>query len=153
VTSSEVPVAYKKKPHEEHIGHAHNSVLDLGPVTKGKTKRHDIPVIPTAAEHWGRQARSWYNSLALSGQSAYFEASDWATAVCAAEVYDVFFRTYNAGVLSHFTKLSERLCSTIIDRKRIRIELTDPPRDRDEEAADDTIREWHRRLHIVPDPD
>jgi hypothetical protein len=79
--------------------------------------------------------------------------------VCAAEAYDIFFRTYNASVLAHFVKLSERLGVTIVDRKRARVELADPePTDKDEEAADAAVIDWHKRLghhglHTVPDPD
>ena len=96
---------------------------------------------------WLPQARSWYNSLRLSGQSDFYEASDWATAICAADAYDKFLRTYNASILALFVRLSERLCATAVDRTRAGIELGEPePRDSDEDAADAAIIDWQARL-------
>lgn len=118
-------------------------------VAKGTSRRQGI-VIPEANPQWLPVARSWYNSLKLSGQSDFYEASDWATAVCAAQAYDIFLRTYNAAIFSSFVRLSERLGSTISDRKRSRIELDDPQAaDIDEEAADEAVIKWHGRLGLV----
>jgi hypothetical protein len=106
--------------------------------------------IPEADTSWKPKARSWYNSLKLSGQSEFFEPSDWATAVAAADAYDVFLRTHNASILAQFTRLSERLGATIADRKRTRIELEEPaPEDEDETAADEAVKGWQGRLHSV----
>jgi hypothetical protein len=96
------------------------------------------------------EAQSWFRSLARSGQSDFYEASDWATAVAAAQAYDIFLRTYNASVFGSFVRLSERLGVTVIDRKRSRIELDDPePQDEDEDAADEAVQGWQARLRIV----
>jgi len=105
---------------------------------------------PQADPKWKPKARSWFNSLKLSGQSVFFEPSDWATAVAAADAYDVFLRTSNASILAQFTRLSERLGATVADRKRARIELEEPePDDIDEDEADDAVQGWHGRLSIV----
>lgn len=120
-------------------------------VAKGQSRRQGIP-IPEANPNWLPQARSWYNSLKLSGQSDFYEASDWATAIAAAQAYDVFLRTYNASILAVFERLSVRLGATITDRKRNRIELGDPePADADEDAADAAVIEWQGRLGVVRD--
>jgi hypothetical protein len=106
--------------------------------------------IPTANPKWLPQSRSWYNSLALSGQAEFYEASDWATAICAAQAYDIFLRTQNAAILASFVRLSERLGCTVTDRKRSRIELADPdPQDADEDAADEAVQGWQARLRVV----
>jgi hypothetical protein len=111
--------------------------------------REDIP-IPAADPKWKPKARSWFNSLELSGQSDFFEASDWATAVAAADAYDVFLKTFNASIFAQFVRLSERLGCTVADRKRARIELGDPePEDEDEAAADEAVLGWRGKLHIV----
>ena len=116
-------------------------------VSKAASKRHGI-AIPEADPAWRPAARSWYNSLKLSGQSELFEASDWATAVAAAQAYDAFLHTKQASILAQFVRLSERLGATVIDRKRSRIELVDTQaKDHDEEAADGAVLEWHRRLN------
>ena len=103
--------------------------------------------IPTASEQWKPQARSWYNSLKLSGQSDFYEASDWATAVCAAQAYDTFLRTNSPGILAQFVRLSESLGATHSNRKRSGIELDEPEHtDADEEAADRAVNNWQLRL-------
>jgi hypothetical protein len=103
--------------------------------------------IPTASPEWKPQARSWFNSLRLSGQSKYYEASDWATAVAAAQAYDIFLRTHSPGILSQFVRLSERLGATITDRRRSGIEMDEPEHtDADEEAADKAVTDWQLRL-------
>jgi hypothetical protein len=120
-------------------------------VSKAASMRDGIP-IPDADPKWKPAARSWFNSLKLSGQSQMFEASDWATAVAAANAYDVFMRTWNASIFAQFVRLSERLGATLVDRKRSRIELEDPPpADADEEAADAALLHWHGRLAVVRD--
>lgn len=40
---------------------------------------------PRADSKWHPVAKRWYSSLAKSGQSAFYEASDWATAYLLAE--------------------------------------------------------------------
>lgn len=117
-------------------------------VNRGQSR--NVTTIPTANERWCPQARSWYNSLALSGQSDFYQASDWATAICAAEAYDMFFKTHNASILGSFVRLSERLGATVTDRKRSRIDLVEAEvSDADEEAADAAVIDWHHRLGVV----
>jgi|SRR5215469_6637266 len=120
-------------------------------ISKGTTKRHGIP-IPQPNPDWHPTAQSWFRSLALSGQSEFYEASDWATAVLAADVYDLFLRTARANYLPTFERLSQRLGVTVVDRKKSRIELdNDDVTDADEEAANDAVISWHGRLGIVRD--
>lgn len=103
--------------------------------------------IPTASDQWKPQARSWYNSLRLSHQSDYYEASDWATAVAAAQAYDIFLRTHSPGIFAQFVRLSERLGATITDRRKSGIEAEEPEHtDADEDAADKTVKDWQLRL-------
>lgn len=45
-----------------------------------------MPCKPPAAQaYWHPLAKAWYRSLAKSGQSAYYELSDWSTATILAE--------------------------------------------------------------------
>jgi hypothetical protein len=150
---------FPKKPRGTHLGHSaskpreralaswRDSAAAQHPTMRGKTRRADIP-IPDADERWLPLARSWFNSLRLSGQSEFYEASDWATAVIAADTFDKFLRTYNASILAAFVRLSERLGVTAVDRKKARIELDEPGEvtDRDEIAADNVVHGWQQRL-------
>jgi len=130
-------------------GHPHyarnDPRFDKGSKTTATSR--EVPVIPTANPNWVPIARSWFNSLALSGQSSLYEASDWATAVTAAAMLDIGLKTHNGAILASFVRLSERLAVTYIDRIRSRIELVDPEReDADEDAADNVVRGWQSRL-------
>ena len=116
---------------------------------KGTSRRQGIP-IPTSDPNWLPEARSWFNSLSLSGQAEFYEASDWATAVAAARALDISIRTHNASWFTNFNRLSERLGVTIVDRQRSRIELAEPePQDADEDAADSAVQGWQARLRVV----
>lgn len=133
-----------------YLGHR-NDALETGQLpgfTRGQSRSKGIP-IPDADPNWRPEAQSWFRSLKLSGQSANYQASDWSTAVAAAQAYDIFLRTYNASILSQFVRLSERLGVTIVDRARARIQLDEPGdrQDIDENAADATIINWQARLN------
>jgi hypothetical protein len=122
-------------------------------VSQGRARRKGIP-IPQPNENWDPAVQSWFRALALSGQSEFYEASDWATAVAAAQAYNIFLKTYNASVFGSFVRLSERLGVTVVDRKRSRIELADDDvTDADEDAADSTVIEWQGRLGVVRQAD
>jgi hypothetical protein len=139
------------KPEEARLGHstASNDDPRYIAVTRAQSRREDIP-IPKANPKWLPQARSWFNSLALSGQSDLYEASDWATGVAAATAFDYFLRSGNASVFAQFVRLSERLAVTVTDRKRSRIELVDSDdADADEDAANDAVAGWQGQLRAV----
>lgn len=149
-------MAFPKKRPEDRLGNPHYAKSDPrydggAAIANVRSTRAGIP-IPQPDPKWKPQARSWYNSLHLSAQSELFEASDWATAVAAAEAYNIWLRTYNASTLAQFVRLTERLGCTISDRRRSRIEVSEPdPSDEDEDAADDAVNSWQGRLHSVKD--
>jgi hypothetical protein len=150
-------MAYKKKPPGERIGHARYAKSDPryqdqgGPVTRGITRRDGI-AIPEADPSWLPIARSWFNSLKLSGQCDLYEASDWMTAIAAAKALDMGLRSYNASLFAQFARLSERLGATFADRARARIVLDVPDvTDTDEDAADTVVYGWQSRLNAYRD--
>ena len=121
-------------------------------VSRGRRRRENIP-IPTASPYWLPPARSWFNSLRLSGQSEFYEASDWATAVICAQLLDIYLRTRDLKTFHEFRLMSARLGTTVADRNAARILLDeeDPPEptDQDEEAADEVVTSWHGKLGLV----
>jgi hypothetical protein len=150
-------MAYQKKPPGERIGHPRFAKSDPRyqdqgpPMTRGLTRRDGI-AIPEADPSWLPIARSWFNSLKLSGQCDLYEASDWMTAVAAARALDMGLRSYNASLFAQFARLSERLGSTFVDRSRARIVLDAPePTDADEDAADVVVHGWQARLNAYQD--
>ena len=142
----------RKKPEQRSEGSKSTGVGDdprFIEVSRVRHRNYTGP-IPTPAGHWRPQTRSWFNSLSLSAQSDLYEPSDWATAVAAAEAYDIFLRTHNASILGSFVRLSERLGVCVSDRKRSRIEMEPPDtEDEDETAADKAVQGWQARLTVV----
>lgn len=93
------------------------------------------PPEPDAA--WHPIALAWYQSLAASGQSFWYQPSDWAEAVFLAEVMSeaLLNGPINGPKLSAILSGSSRLMTTEGDRRRMRIELARPVEDEDETAA------------------
>lgn len=81
--------------------------------------------VPEPDEGWHELARAWFLSLGQSGQSVFYEASDWQTARYVAEAMsrnlaaDKFSSMLFAAVMS----ASASLLVTEGDRRRLRIEL------------------------------
>lgn len=96
---------------------------------------------PAPNERWHPAARAWYESLARSGQSTFYEASDWALAYLIAESISRDLKPQVVGVneesgepvmavipmkgasLSAYLKAMTALLVTEGDRRRARIEL------------------------------
>lgn len=126
-----------------------------GPPPKRSDQRRrrnkpDVPVdkapaaavveVPPADERWHSAARGWYESLARSGQSAFYEPSDWATAYLIAESMSRDLKPQFVGVdgegepivkaipmrgasLAAYLKAMTALMVTEGDRRRARLEL------------------------------
>jgi hypothetical protein len=83
------------------------------------------PEPPSAPEYWHPLATGWYDSLAVSGQSRFYEPSDWAYAYLLAEsitrllTYEKFSATLLQTILSGMTEL----LTTEGARRRSRVEL------------------------------
>lgn len=139
-----------KKLPEERLGHGSAEETDPRYLTTSKARRMPVPAIPVASERWHPIVRSWFNSLALSGQTQLWQPSDWTTAVLAADCYNRFIQSGNGQILVTFNRLSERLGVTEIDRKRARIELTTEGEvDQDKERAARQVISWKGRLGLV----
>jgi hypothetical protein len=96
--------------------------------------------IPAADRDWHPVARLWYESLASSGQSVFYEPSDWALAMLLAESLSRDLKPQSIGItedgdviraavpfkgtsLSAYLKGMNALMVTEGDRRRLRIEL------------------------------
>jgi hypothetical protein len=107
---------------------------EAGPVTRTPAARH-VPV-PRADQGWHPIAQRWFKSLKDSGQSHWYEASDWATAYYVAEAMSRnlaqgrFSGQLFASVMSAMTEL----LTTEGARRRARMEL-----EREESAEDATV--------------
>lgn len=120
--------------------------------TEGKA----APVVkrPAVARDWHPIAKRWFNSLADSGQSKFYEPSDWAMAYVVAESISrdlkpqvvavpektgepVFEKVPMKGAsLSAYLKAMTSLMVSEGDRRRAGIELTRPDANASEEEKD-----------------
>lgn len=110
-----------------------------GPVPKASSQRRRMnkPEIPIstapgaqaapepADESWHPIAKDWYESLAMSGQSAFYQRSDWATAryVAQAMSNNLLAGRFSAQLFAAVMAATTSLLATEGDRRRLRIEL------------------------------
>jgi hypothetical protein len=107
---------------------------DIVPVTKGELRKVRIPA---ANKDWHPIAKRWYNSLKVSGQSDFYQTSDWAFAYSVADDLSYYknplvnrdgeeYHKRSGQMLQSIYSAMERLLVTEGDRRRVRIELTAP---------------------------
>lgn len=84
-----------------------------------------VPVVPAPEASWAPLARDWFLSLAQSGQSAFYEASDWAEARFIAEMMSRVLKSerVNGQLVATILAGTTKLLTTEGDRRRVRIEL------------------------------
>jgi hypothetical protein len=131
-------------------------------VTKAPAARK--VAIPRADRSWHQVARRWYQSLAKSGQSRFYEPSDWATAFLVAESLsreldeqvvgfsaergiERAFTPLKGASLSAYLKAMSSLLVTEGDRRRARLELQRATAvDQDEQASVTSIAGYQAQL-------
>jgi hypothetical protein len=90
------------------------------------TYRGGPVVAPPPSEEWHPVARRWYDALGESGQSVYYEPSDWATAFYVAEAMT---RNLNGGarfsaqLFASVMSAMTSLLATEGERRRARLEI------------------------------
>lgn len=94
--------------------------------------------IPPAPRTWHKRARDWYNSLKTSGQSKFYQDSDWQKALM---IGDIMTYMYNDGfakkaiLIQTIDGMMANLGTTEGDRRgALRIELED------EAIVDESVR-------------
>lgn len=101
--------------------------------------------IPQPSDSWHPIAVAWYESLAESGQSQFYEPSDWASAVLVAEVMTVNLSAgrFSSELFKGVWSAMGELLSTEGSRRRVRLEVE---RAVDEPKGVTSIVEYKRRL-------
>lgn len=128
--------------------HGHRGKADLADYDRIPI---DAPTVPAREPdpQWHPVAQEWFTSLAQSGQSVFYEPSDWATAAYVAEAMS---RNLSAGKFSAqlFAAVMSGMSSLLTtegDRRRVRLELersgqaADPDAVLSERAVDDWLRQ------------
>jgi hypothetical protein len=105
---------------------------------------------PPAESRWHPLVRDWYDSLAESGQSRFYEPSDWAQAKIWAELLSRELKKrsrISAQMIAAWAAGATELLTTEGARRRMRLELERAGEvDGDEEAAVVAIDEYQKRL-------
>lgn len=120
-----------------------------GDVTKAPGERNvEVP----EPGQWSEPVRRWYLSLRSSGQSAYYQSSDWASAWLMCDAIDRELHADGAvksATLAAWLKLCAALLVTEGDRRRAALELTRPQQDDDEAkpAPVTDLRAWKESLN------
>ena len=104
--------------------------------------------VPAASRDWHPIARDWYRSLRASGQSRYYEPSDWQTARMLADQMSrmLLADELNASLLNAIVQASRDLMTTEGQRRRMRLELT---RDEPESAMDPAVADVDNILTLA----
>lgn len=112
------------KRSEEVMGH--RSKEEKESVTKAPGAL-EVPV-PEPQEHWHPIAADWYRALEKSGQSRFYEPSDWAAAQYAAEAMsrNLDQGRFSAQMFAAVWSAMNDLLTTEGDRRRVRMELQRP---------------------------
>lgn len=133
---------------------------DVVPVTKGVMRP---TVIPNAPRDWHPIARRFWDALKSSGQADFYQDSDWAFAYSLCDDLShyksplvdrngVEYVKRSPEMLKAIYAGMERLLVTEGDRRRVRIELTEP-----EPPADDAtvlaIADYRADLGLDPEGD
>lgn len=108
-----------------------------------------VPV-PEADPGWSPPARRWYESLAVSGQSVWYQPSDWAQAAVLTEVLDRALAQGarpSARLIAVWAAGAAELLSSEGARRRVRVELERGQVDQDAESAVAALDVYRRRLN------
>jgi hypothetical protein len=94
-------------------------------------------------------ARKWYESLSESGQSEFYEPSDWTAAVLCAEAMDAYLLEPNGSLLSQINAMMTNLLVTEGARRRASVELLRSPADQPV-AAVASLADRRKRIADAP---
>jgi hypothetical protein len=98
---------------------------------------------PHPDEAWHPRAREAYDDFAISGQTKYWEPSDWRMLLIACDNLDRHYTAArpSAEMFKHTMDILKALGATEADRRRMRIEVERPEDGDDEETeATDSVR-------------
>lgn len=120
--------------------------------SKSKPKAAKAPTTPEpgrrpAKKTWHPIAREWYDSLDESGQSEFFEPSDWAAAFYVAEVMSRHLKAkrLSAQLFASIWQAMGELLTTEGARRRVQIEI-EREEEKPEPASVTAIADYRQRV-------
>jgi hypothetical protein len=106
--------------------------------------------VPSANPEWHKVAKDWYNSLKKSGQSKFYEPSDWAYAYFLADQMSYYQEGGPKGrssmMLTAILGGMTSLLMTEGDRRRARIELERGKPADEKSAAELAVEKYKQQL-------
>jgi hypothetical protein len=128
----------------------HRSKEEKDSVTKAPSgPPADLPDLPGADPLWHPIATDWYLSLRKSGQSAFYQPSDWAVARYAADLMSKVLQSErgpNGQLVAALNSVMSSLLTTEGDRRRARMELERKPADRQAPASVTAIADYRSSI-------
>jgi hypothetical protein len=106
--------------------------------------------MPAADPEWHDTAKHWFESLAESGQSRFYEPSDWWTAYYVATAMSKSLQGKMSSVMfAAVMSASAELMATEGSRRRLRLELDKNTGDPDEAASVSALDDYRKTLGVV----
>lgn len=126
----------------------HKTKAELAEREKITVAAEQVPA-PEADPTWHPIAREWFESLGESGQSQFFEPSDWATARYVAEAMHQHLQrgaSMGAQMFAAVMSAAAELLSTEGSRRRLRLELQRAKPAQENTAGVTAINEYKKRI-------
>lgn len=128
----------------------HRSKEEQDSITKAPSgSPGDLPDLPEPDPLWHPIAADWYLSLRESGQSSFYEPSDWAMARYAAHVMSQVLlseRGPNGQLVAALNSVMSSLLTTEGDRRRARMELERKPAAKQAPASVTAIADYRSSI-------
>ena len=128
-------------------------IANAGQLTKPElVARLDEPAAASSAhppaKHWHPIARDWFTSLSESGQSQFYEPSDWAAARYVAEILSKHVKAAkpSAQMFAGIWSAMSDLLSTEAARRRVRMEIEREPEDAGAAAKVTALDDYRQAL-------
>ena len=106
-------------------------------------------VAPAAKSTWHPIAKEWYDALRESGQSVFYEPSDWAAARYVAEAMSINLRQqkkFSAVLFASVLSAMSDLLTTEAARRRVRLEIERPNPTEGAKPGVTAIADYRKRL-------
>lgn len=103
--------------------------------------------IPAASKEWHPLARDWYLSLRKSGQSHYYEASDWQFARYTAEMMSSHLEGRRSSMMfAELIRAMDQLLVTEASRRRSRMEIERALAPEDSDAVEAIVQQYREAM-------
>lgn len=122
------------------------------PVRHGKSGMTDAYRRPPANKYWSKLAKRIWRDLEKSGQSAYYEPSDWVAAYLLCDTVTAFQESdmKNGQMLASINALMTELLMTEGARRRAGVELSrKTAEEREGEANIARMDKWQRKMSSI----